>query len=103
MRGVFTAGVLDCLTDNDISFEEVWGVSAGACAAVSFLSRQRGRAWRVMTEFLGESEYCSLESLVKTGDMFGADFNYNKVPNILIPYDYDAFLSLAANLAEKIG
>ena len=93
MRGVFTDGVLDCFMDNGIFFEEVWGVSAGACAACSYLSGQRGRAWRTMTEFLGEPEYCSVKSLIKTGDLFGADFNYNKVPNILIPYDYDAFLA----------
>ena len=93
MRGVFTDGVLDCFMDNGIMFEEVWGVSAGACAGVSYLSGQRGRAWRTMTEFLGEPEYCSLTSLIRTGDLFGADFNYNKVPNILIPYDYDAFLA----------
>ncbi len=93
MRGVFTDGVLDCFMDNGITFEEVWGVSAGACAACSYLSGQRGRAWRTMTEFLSEPEYCSVTSLVRTGDMFGADFNYIKVPNILIPYDYDAFLA----------
>ena len=92
MRGVFTDGVLDCFMDNEIFFREVWGVSAGACAACSYLSRQRGRAWRTMTDFIGEPEYCSMESYLKTGDLFGADFNYVKVPNILIPFDYDAFL-----------
>ena len=30
MRGMYTAGVLDCFMDHDISFDAVIGVSAGA-------------------------------------------------------------------------
>ena len=29
MRGMYTAGVLDCFMDHDISFDAVIGVSAG--------------------------------------------------------------------------
>ncbi|MDR2514416.1 MAG: patatin family protein [Christensenellaceae bacterium] len=92
MRGVFTAGVLDALWDEDLLFEAVYGVSAGACHACSYLSGQRGRALRTSIEFLRDSRYMSFRSLLLTGDFFGADMVYNKVPNELVPYDYDAFL-----------
>lgn len=44
MRGVFTAGVLDCFMDEKIYFPYVIGVSAGASNGLSYASRQRGRA-----------------------------------------------------------
>ena len=47
MRGVYTAGVLDAFLDAGIEFSSVYGVSAGSCHACSYLSKQRGRAFRV--------------------------------------------------------
>ncbi len=41
MRGMYTAGVLDCFMDHDISFDAVIGVSAGALFGVNLLSKQR--------------------------------------------------------------
>ena len=38
MRGMYTAGVLDCFMDHDISFDAVIGVSAGALFGVNLLS-----------------------------------------------------------------
>lgn len=92
MRGVFTAGVLDGLHDAKVFPHVCLGVSAGACAACSYLSRQRGRAYAVMTDYLDEKEYCSVQSLLRTGDLFGAEFLYHKIPEQLYPIDNETFL-----------
>ena len=42
-RGIFTSGALDYLMEQDIYFSDVIGVSAGACNAVDYVSRQPGR------------------------------------------------------------
>ena len=42
VRGVFTAGVLDVLMEKDYYLDHVIGVSAGACNAVDYVSRQPG-------------------------------------------------------------
>jgi len=42
LRGVFTAGVIDCFIDNNIDFDYVCGVSAGSCNAFSYVARARG-------------------------------------------------------------
>ncbi len=39
-RGIFAAGVLDCLTEHEVKFEYVSGVSSGAQAALDFVSGQ---------------------------------------------------------------
>lgn len=43
MRGMYTAGALDVLLENDINFDGIIGTSAGAVFGVNFLSRQEGR------------------------------------------------------------
>lgn len=90
MRGVYTAGVLDFLLEKNLIFSHCYGVSAGACHMASYISGQRGRAYQVNVDYLKNKEYCSLYSLVTTGDLFGADFCYNRIPNVLSPYDYEA-------------
>ena len=81
MRGLFTAGVLDVLMENSISFDGVVGVSAGACFGCNFKSRQIGRVICYNKRFAKDPRYCSWWSLVRTGDMFGADFCYRDLPS----------------------
>ncbi|MCM1251386.1 MAG: patatin family protein [Clostridium sp.] len=91
MKGIYTAGVLDFFLDKEIEFSSCYGVSAGACCLCSYLSKQRGRAYHVNVDYLGQKAYCSVESLIKTGDLFGADMCYSLIPDYLDPYDYDMF------------
>ncbi len=91
MKGVYTAGVLDFFLDKEIEFSSCYGVSAGACHLCSFLSKQRGRAYRVSVNYLDNKRYCGSFSLLTTGDLFGTDMCYDLIPNYLDPYDFDAF------------
>lgn len=95
MRGIYTAGVLDFFLEKEILFSHIYGVSAGACHACSYLSGQAGRARRISLDYLQDRQYCSLYSLLKTGDLFGAEMCYDRIPNQLDPYDYGAFLQYA--------
>ncbi len=91
MKGVYTAGVLDFFLDKEIEFSSCYGVSAGACHLCSFLSKQRGRAYRVSVNYLDNKRYCGSFSLLTTGDLFGTDMCYDLIPNYLDPYDFEAF------------
>lgn len=91
MRGIYTAGILDFFLEQDLFFERVYGVSAGACHACSYLSKQFRRAFNVSVDYLQDKRYCSTESLLKTGDLFGVEMVYNLIPNKLAPYDYTAY------------
>ena len=91
MRGVYSAGILDFFLDQNLEFSSVYGVSAGACHACSYLSRQRGRAFAVNVDYLEDKHYCSVYSWLTTGNMLGVEMLYDKIPNQLNLYDYDAF------------
>lgn len=91
MRGLYTAGVLDCFLDQGITFPYIVGVSAGACNAASYLSQQRGRNLRMNTVYTKDKRYLSMRNLVTKGSIFGMDMLFDIIPNQLDPFDYDAF------------
>ena len=91
MRGLFTAGVLDVFMENGIEFPAAVGVSAGATFGCNLKSRQIGRVLRYNKRFCKDKRYCSLRSLRKTGDLFGADFCYRELPEELDVFDKAAY------------
>lgn len=91
MRGVYTAGVLEYFMEQEWYFPYVVGVSAGACNAVSYISRQPGRNKKVTIDYIGDHRYLSYRNLLRHKSIFGMDFIFNELPNKLVPFDYDAF------------
>ncbi len=92
MRGIFAAGVLDYFLDAGVTFDNVMGVSAGACHGCSYVAGQKGRALAVNIDYLDRKEYCSFHSLRTTGDLFGVEFIYHEIPEKLYPIDNEAFV-----------
>ena len=93
MRGMFTAGALDVLMEHNIHFDGIVGVSAGAVFGCNYKSRQPGRAIRYNVRFCRDPRYCSLRSLLKTGDLYGADFCYHQLPESLDVFDLETYRS----------
>lgn len=91
MRGMFTAGVTDVFLENKIEFDGAVGVSAGACFGSNFKSRQSGRTIRYNMKYCRDKRYCSLRSLIKTGNLYGADFCYHEIPEKLDIFDNKAY------------
>lgn len=87
MRGMFTAGILDVFMEHGIEFSACIGVSAGAVFGCNYKSKQMGRAIRYNKKYCKDKRYCSFHSLRTTGDLYGADFCYNELPNRLDPFD----------------
>ena len=91
MRGLFTAGVIDVFMEIGITFDAAVGVSAGAAFGCNYKSGQIRRAIRYNTRFCKDKRYCSVNSLIKTGDMFGGEFCYHTVPDKLDLVDVETF------------
>ncbi len=91
MRGLYTAGVMDVLLDNNIEFKTIIGVSAGAAFGCNYVSKQRGRVLRYNLKYINDPRYMSFRNLIKTGDLFNAEFAYYTVPNELDIFDAKAF------------
>lgn len=91
MRGMFTCGVMDILLENGITFDGGAGISAGAVFGCNFKSGQAGRPARYNKRYCRDPRYCSIRSLIRTGDLYGADFCYRELPDVLDPFDREAF------------
>lgn len=91
MRGMFTSGVIDVLMENGIGFDGIAGVSAGAVFGCNFKSKQIGRPIRYNKKYCNDPRYCSIRSLIKTGDLYNADFCYRDIPDLLDPFDRQTF------------
>lgn len=91
MRGLFTIGVLDVLMEHNITFDGAMGVSAGATFGCNFKSKQIGRGLRYNLNYGKDPRYCSIQSLITTGDLYGAKFCYDEIPNKLDPFDLETY------------
>ncbi len=91
MRGLFTAGVMDVLMENGISFDGIIGVSAGAAFGCNYKSKQIGRVLRYNTKYVKDKRYCGLRVLLKEGNLYSTEFCYNEVPLRLDVFDFDTF------------
>lgn len=91
MRGVYTAGVIDFLLEQNLLVDGVVGVSAGAVQAVNYVANQPKRGFRVIATYANDKRYMSFRSLLLTGDLFNKEFCYERIPNELDPFDYAAF------------
>lgn len=91
MRGAYTAGVLDYLMRQNVEFPYVIGVSAGASNGANYVADQRERNKKVFVDMVTDERYLGLKNLIKDGNYFGMDFLFKKLPNELVPFDYDTF------------
>lgn len=88
-RAMFSAGVLEIFLENNLFFESVYSVSAGAAYGVSYISKQAGRNLAV-NDYIADKRYCSWNNQIKKGSMFDWEFVYETIPQELILFDYDA-------------
>lgn len=92
VRGIFTAGVLDVFLQNDIKFDAVVGVSAGALFGVNLLSGQSGRALRYNKKYNRDFRYMGLFPLLTEGNIVSTDYAYRRVPYELDPFDNENYM-----------
>ena len=91
MRGMYTAGVLDVMMENNIWVDGAVGVSAGAVFGCNYKSKQIGRTIRYNKKYGRDPRYAGFHSLLKTGDYFGTEFCYHEIPEKLDPFDTETF------------
>ena len=91
MRGMYTTGVIDVMMENGITYDGAIGVSAGAVFGCNYKSHQIGRPIRYNKRFCKDKTYCSVRSLLTTGDIYGANMCYNVIPYKLDKFDIETY------------
>ena len=80
MRGMYAAGILDCFIQRNMYWNNAYGVSAGSCHALSYISRQFDRARRVNVNHVKKARYSGPLCLLRHGTYFGFDYIFRTIP-----------------------
>lgn len=93
-RGVFTSGALDYMMEKDLYLSYVIGVSAGACNAVDYVSRQPGRTRDCMIPSdKSRNYYYGVKDFVREKSLMNMDLIFDKFPNEIYPFDFETYFS----------
>lgn len=101
LRGIFTAGVIDCFLDNKIDFEYVVGVSAGACNAFAYISKSKGFIKKCMLQEDKKNSFFGVQQMVESHKYVNLDkifyeyteqygFDYKQFQKSRIKWDFVA-------------
>lgn len=90
-RGIYTAGVLDVLSENNIRVDGVIGVSAGAIHGCSYVAEQAGRSIRYNLKYGNDYRFMSFRSWLLSGNIVDTQFCYRDLPEKLDPFDNETF------------
>lgn len=101
-RCLFTAGILDYLMEHDIYFTDVYSVSASAYVAINYISKQVKRTKRSFLDYSKTEKIISVRSFLKTGCIYNIDLLFNRLPNEIMPFDYDSFFNSDQRLTMSL-
>lgn len=90
-RGVFTAGVLDAFLDYEIYINNIYAVSAGALNAMSYLSRQKGRSFRINKDHVFSDKCINYKRVLHSKGILNLDYLFNEVNTKEDPFDLQEF------------
>lgn len=103
MRASYTSGILNNLLEQNLYFDYVAGISAGASNAVNYLSRDNKRAEKSFVDLVKDPKFGGWSTFIKGLGFFSAEYIYETIPQEgeLLPFDWAAFIKNPAQL--RIG
>ena len=86
------------MLENQIYFKHVYSVSAGAYIGISYISKQPGWARKSLLETVPTKKLFSWSNFFLRGSVINIKLMFDKIPNELLPIDYDAFFESGQTL-----
>ena len=93
LRGMFTAGVLDVLMEDQIEFAYVNGVSAGSLNGINYISKQNGRSRDINLNYVNDPRYLGVRNMVSNGGIFNFRFLFGELSDELVPFNARTFFA----------
>lgn len=93
MRVAYTSAVVRTLLAEQIYFDWVAGISAGASNLVNYLSRDPVRAKKSFVEFAADPNFGNLGTFLRGKGMFNAEYIYERTAgeDQALPFDFATF------------
>lgn len=90
LRGLYTAGALDTLMEEELYFPAVAGVSAGALNGVNYVAHELGRSASINLRYRKDPRYFGPMAAFNGGSLFGLNFMLRDIPQ-MVPFDSETF------------
>ncbi len=91
LRCAYTAGVLDVFLEEGIEFDYVIGVSAGSLCTFAYVTKQKGRSYRLLKDSLSNHKLASILNLVKYRSFFNFQYMFFEYLKDEWPFDFESF------------
>lgn len=91
LRGIFTAGVVDCLLDHEIIFDYVIGVSAGACNLFAYVGEQKRYIRKCLIQKNPFDSFYGIPQMVGSHRLVDLDKIFEEY-SITYGFDFDRFI-----------
>jgi predicted patatin/cPLA2 family phospholipase len=103
MRASYTAGFVNTLLENEIYFDYVAGISAGASHCVNYLARDIQRSKQSFVDLVLDPNFGGWRSFFRGEGFFRAAYIYEQTPypGASLPLNFEAFMANPARL--RIG
>jgi len=90
LRTLYTSGVLDVFMENNMEFECVVGVSAGALNAGNYVAKEIGRSAKINILHSNDPNYFGFKLLLTTGSVFNFNYLFHSPMKDVYPYNEQA-------------
>lgn len=101
MKGVFTAGALDFFMEKDFYTKYVVGVSAGACCAMDYVAKQKGRSKKCFIPASKKDRYIKKRNLLIGRPIYDMEMVFREFPLNRFPFDFESYY--ASDIEGEIG
>lgn len=98
-RGAYTAGIANVLLENELWFDYVCGISAGASHTLDYVSRDQVRTKRAFLALDGSERVGGLGTMLRGKGYFNADYLYEGcIADDFAPFDWETFVANPARV-----
>lgn len=101
MRASYTAGMVSLLMENNITFDYVCGISAGASHTVNYLSKDIQRTRTSFVDLSLNPHFGGLKTFIQGKGLFSAHWIYEEagLPGGDLPFDFETYCNNPAQCA----
>lgn len=101
MRGAYTAGALSWLIENNIEFDNAYGISTGAVYLCIFLLKDLNNLFNYSVDYIRDKNVIGIKSIIKCGHVVNYDYLFNHLIKDVSKFSMDKLHNVRTN--AKIG
>lgn len=101
MRGAYTAGALSWLIDNNIEFDNAYGISTGAVHLTNFLTKNVKNLFEFSVDYIRDNNAIGLKSILRCGHLVDYDYLFDEIMMKIAHFDFSELKKIKTN--AKIG